>query len=112
MVFWASRVIQVRISSAKYYFLPFFKGTNQGVLSNKQISSRKERPQTQGDKADFVGLDTLLYIANYPYSELGDPRYAPPLIIKKLVKSGFIGNPRVKAGSKGGFYEYYNIPRE
>jgi 3-hydroxybutyryl-CoA dehydrogenase len=58
---------------------------------------------TGRNMAGLVGLDTLLHIVNYLYGELGEPRYAPPLIIKKLVKSGFIGNPRVKVGSKGGF---------
>jgi 3-hydroxybutyryl-CoA dehydrogenase len=53
---------------------------------------------------DFVGLDTMLHILDYLYKELGDPKYAPPLILKKLVKSGYLGR---KPGSKGGFYEYF-----
>lgn len=61
---------------------------------------------------DFIGLDTLLHISEYLYNEIGDPRYAPPLTLKKLVKSGFTGNPRMKIGGKGGFYEYLKIPRQ
>jgi len=53
---------------------------------------------------DFVGLDTMLHILDYLYREIGDPKYAPPLILKKLVKSGYLGR---KPGSKGGFYEYF-----
>ncbi len=53
---------------------------------------------------DFVGLDTMLHILDYLYRELGDPKYAPPLILKKLVKAGYLGK---KPGSKGGFYAYY-----
>jgi 3-hydroxybutyryl-CoA dehydrogenase len=87
-----------------------------GIANIKDIDMMSKMafnwPMGPFELADFVGLDTLLHIANYLYDELGEPRYAPPLIIKKLVKSGFIGNPRVKAGSKGGFYEYYNVPRE
>jgi hypothetical protein len=43
---------------------------------------------------------------------MGDARYAPPLTLKKLVKSGFFGNPKMKLGSKGGFYEYYKLTRD
>ncbi len=53
---------------------------------------------------DFVGLDTMLHILDYLHREIGDPKYAPPLILKKLVKSGYLGR---KPGSKGGFYEYF-----
>lgn len=53
---------------------------------------------------DFVGLDTMLHILDYLYREIGDPKYAPPLILKKLVKSGYLGR---KPGSRGGFYEYF-----
>jgi len=53
---------------------------------------------------DFVGLDTMLHILEYLHREIGDPRYAPPLTLKKLVKSGYLGR---KPGSKGGFYEYF-----
>jgi 3-hydroxybutyryl-CoA dehydrogenase len=53
---------------------------------------------------DFVGLDTMLHILEYLHQEIGDARYAPPLTLKKLVKSGYIGR---KPGSKGGFYEYF-----
>nr|MDO8133847.1 3-hydroxyacyl-CoA dehydrogenase NAD-binding domain-containing protein [Candidatus Njordarchaeum guaymaensis] len=59
--------------------------------------------------ADFVGLDTMLHVLEYLHAETGDAHYAPPLIVKKLVKSGFKG---FKPGSKGGFYEYFRIKRE
>jgi 3-hydroxybutyryl-CoA dehydrogenase len=59
--------------------------------------------------ADFVGLDTLLHVLEYLHAETGDIHYAPPLIVKKLVKSGYRG---VKPGSRGGFYEYFKIRRE
>lgn len=59
--------------------------------------------------ADFIGLDTNLHILEYMHEETGDPRCAPPLILKKLVKSGYLGK---KPGSRGGFYEYFGIPRQ
>lgn len=56
--------------------------------------------------ADYIGLDTMLHISEYLLKETGDPRYAAPLVLKKLVKSGYLGK---KPGSKGGFYEYFKI---
>lgn len=61
--------------------------------------------------ADLVGLDTLLHIAEYCYEVTKQPHYAPPLILRKMVASGFLGDPKLKVGSKGGFYEYFNISR-
>ncbi len=58
---------------------------------------------------DFVGLDTMLHVLEYLHAETGDPHYAPPLIVKKLVKSGYKG---MKPRSRGGFYEYFKVKRE
>jgi len=51
--------------------------------------------------ADFVGLDTMYYIAESMYDELKDPKFAPPLLLKRMVAAGHLGR---KAGK--GFYEY------
>ena len=51
--------------------------------------------------ADLIGLDTVLYIANAIFEELRDPLYAPPIILKKMVATGWLGR---KTGK--GFYEY------
>ncbi len=51
--------------------------------------------------ADLVGLDTVLYITNAIFEELRDPLYAPPIILKKMVATGWLGR---KTGK--GFYEY------
>lgn len=56
---------------------------------------------------DLVGLDTLLHILEYIHQETGDPKYAPPLLLKKLAKSGYTGDPKLKRWSKGGFREYF-----
>jgi 3-hydroxybutyryl-CoA dehydrogenase len=88
----------------------------QGVANIKEIDAMSKMafnwPMGPFELSDFIGLDTLLHISSYLFAELGDPHYAPPLTLKKLVKSGFLGNPRIKVGSKGGFYEYYGIKRE
>jgi 3-hydroxybutyryl-CoA dehydrogenase len=51
--------------------------------------------------ADFVGLDTLLYIADYFVDEFKDSKYRAPALLRKMVRAGWIGR---KAGR--GFYDY------
>jgi 3-hydroxybutyryl-CoA dehydrogenase len=51
--------------------------------------------------ADFVGLDTLYFIANSIYAEFKDPQFAPPILLAKMVTAGWLGR---KTGK--GFYEY------
>jgi 3-hydroxybutyryl-CoA dehydrogenase len=50
---------------------------------------------------DFIGLDTILYIARIMHDEFKQPQYAPPRLLEKMVKEGTIGK---KAGK--GFYDY------
>ena len=51
--------------------------------------------------ADLIGMDTSLFIANSIYEETKDPSCAPPIILKKMVATGWLGR---KTGK--GFYEY------
>ena len=53
--------------------------------------------------ADFVGLDTLYFIANSIYDEFKDPQFASPILLKKMVTAGWLGR---KTGK--GFYTYPN----
>jgi 3-hydroxybutyryl-CoA dehydrogenase len=50
---------------------------------------------------DFVGLDTAYSICVAMYDELKDPKFAPPLLMKKMVIAGLLGR---KTGK--GFYDY------
>jgi len=56
---------------------------------------------------DLIGLDTMLHIGEYTYNVTQEPRYKPPLTLRKLVLSGYLGNPRFKPGSKGGWHDYF-----
>jgi len=51
--------------------------------------------------ADFIGLDTCLYILNVLHSELKDPKYRPCILLTNYVNAGWLGK---KTGR--GFYDY------
>ncbi len=51
--------------------------------------------------ADFIGLDTCLYIAEVLHRELGEDKYRPAPILRQYVAAGWFGR---KSGR--GFYRY------
>ena len=51
--------------------------------------------------ADFIGLDTCLYIMEVLHEGLGDSKYRPCPLLRKYVKAGWLGK---KSGR--GFYTY------
>jgi 3-hydroxybutyryl-CoA dehydrogenase len=50
---------------------------------------------------DFVGIDTLYYIAEIMFDEFREPRFAPPPLLKRMATLGYFGR---KSGR--GFYDY------
>lgn len=60
---------------------------------------------------DLIGLDTVLHIAEYMFEETKEKHYSAPITLKKLVLSGYLGDKRLKFGSKGGWYDFFGIKK-
>jgi len=50
---------------------------------------------------DFIGLDTMLHIADIMFEEYKDKHYAAPPLLRRMVNAGYLGK---KSGR--GFYDY------
>jgi 3-hydroxybutyryl-CoA dehydrogenase len=50
---------------------------------------------------DFIGIDSVYHGASSIYEETRDPKYAPPVLLGKMVAAGWLGR---KTGK--GFYDY------
>jgi 3-hydroxybutyryl-CoA dehydrogenase len=90
-------------------FTPFLLGAvrmlEAGVASRDEIDISMKmavnHPMGPLEVIDFIGLDTELSIAETLYEETKDPKYAPPLLLRKMVTAGWVGR---KTGK--GFYDY------
>lgn len=51
--------------------------------------------------ADFIGVDTCLAIMEVLHTQIGDSKYRPALLLRKMVDAGWLGK---KSGK--GFYDY------
>ena len=68
-------------------------------------------PMGPFELGDLVGLDTRLRNLEALYNETNEEKFKPPEILRKLVQEGYLGDPKVKKGSKGGYYEYFGLER-
>jgi len=90
-------------------FTPFLLGAvrmlEAGIATRDEIDVSMKmavnHPMGPLEVLDFIGLDTELLIAESLYEETKDDKYAPPLLLRKMVTAGWLGR---KAGR--GFYDY------
>lgn len=90
-------------------FTPYLLGAvrmlEEGIATRDEIDTAMKlavnHPMGPLEVIDFIGLDTELAIDETLYEETKDPKYAPPLLLRKMVAAGWLGR---KTGK--GFYEY------
>ena len=96
--FVANRILLPMINEAIYALY-------EGVASKEAIDDVMKlgmnHPMGPLTLADFIGLDTCLYIMETLHEGFGDDKYRPCPLLRKYVKAGWLGR---KSGK--GFYEY------
>src|SRR5918999_1534027 len=87
------------------YLLDSIRALEEGVGSVVDIDNGMKlgcgHPMGPLTLLDFVGLDTTYYIAEIMFNEFRERRFAPPPLLKRMVKAGLYGR---KTGR--GFYDY------
>ncbi|MDW8064659.1 MAG: 3-hydroxybutyryl-CoA dehydrogenase [Anaerolineae bacterium] len=87
------------------YLLDAIRLLEEGVATMEDIDTAIKlglnHPMGPFALMDFVGLDTLLFIADAMFEEFKDPRYAAPPLLRRMVAAGWLGR---KSGR--GFYIY------
>lgn len=96
--FAANRILMPMINEAIFTL-------QEGVASVEDIDTVMKlgmnHPMGPLTLADFIGLDTCLYIMEVLYEGFADSKYRPSPLLRKYVKAGWLGK---KSGR--GFYQY------
>ena len=87
------------------YGLDAIRALEEGVATKEDFDTAMKlgmaHPMGPFTLMDFVGLDTVLFIADAMYEESKSERYAAPPLLRQMVAAGWLGR---KSGR--GFYEY------
>ncbi|MDH3499559.1 MAG: 3-hydroxybutyryl-CoA dehydrogenase [Acidimicrobiia bacterium] len=87
------------------YMTEAMKMYEQGFASAEDIDAGMRlganHPMGPLELADFIGLDTMKFVADVLFDEFKQPQYAPPPLLVRMVEAGLLGR---KTGR--GFYDY------
>lgn len=87
------------------YLLHAIRMYDQGFATARDIDDGMRHgcahPMGPLELCDLIGLDTIKAVADVLYEEWGEPTYAAPPLLKRMVSAGLLGR---KSGA--GFYEY------
>ncbi|MRG86234.1 3-hydroxybutyryl-CoA dehydrogenase [Salinibacillus xinjiangensis] len=98
--FVSNRVLMPMINEAIY---TVYEGVATPESVDEVMKLGMNHPMGPLTLADFIGLDTCLYIMEVLYEGFGDSKYRPCPLLRKYVKAGWLGR---KTGR--GFYVYDN----
>jgi 3-hydroxybutyryl-CoA dehydrogenase len=96
--FIVNRVLIPMINEAVF---ALYEGIASAEDIDKGMKLGTNQPMGPLTLADFIGLDTVLAIANVLYDGFKDPKYRPCPLLVKMVNAGYMGR---KSGR--GFYTY------
>lgn len=96
--FVSNRILMPMINEAIY---TVYEGVATKEAVDEVMKLGMNHPMGPLTLADFIGLDTCLYIMETLHDGFGDDKYRPCPLLRKYVKAGWLGK---KTGR--GFYEY------
>lgn len=87
------------------YLLDAIRQLERGLASKEDIDNGMVHgcghPMGPLTLTDFIGTDTILYIADIMFEEFKDSHYSAPPLLRRMVNAGYLGR---KSGR--GFYDY------
>ncbi|WP_391119911.1 3-hydroxybutyryl-CoA dehydrogenase [Psychrobacillus sp. L3] len=96
--FVSNRILMPMINEAIY---TLYEGVASKEAIDDVMKMGMNHPMGPLQLADFIGLDTCLYIMEILHEGFGDSKYRPCPLLRKYVKAGWLGK---KSGR--GFYSY------